>query len=253
MALAHEFDIKDQSLDISPESRGVPWGEIIRDYQPTAQTKWRFGKPNYKRVNETYFKHRSKKHPEGSLEEVVSKIVKNWEVESHHIYDIKDWQTMDIDKFDASLNGATAINAQTMADIGPYNMLLGDIGGYKSSAQTFESANTIFSSAFTEGFAWEVLEVYSGPPEVSFRWRHFGTFSGKFTDDSGEVHEGNGKMINVYGACIAKVNADLKIEGLKVYYDPNTMIMPLLTNKQPKAAEASASTGACPFLGTCSR
>ena len=21
-------------------------------------------------------------------------------------------------------------------------------------------------------FAWEVLEVYSGPPQVSFRWRH---------------------------------------------------------------------------------
>merc|ERR1719163_2115968 len=117
-----------------------------------------------------------------------------------------------------------------MADIGPYNMLLGDVAGYKASTQTFESANTIFSGAFTEGFAWEVLEVYSGPPEVSFRWRHFGKFTGKYTDASGEVHEGNGKLINVYGACIAKVTQDLKIQSLKVYYDPKTMIEPLLSN-----------------------
>ena len=74
MALAHELNIKDQDLNLSPESRGVPWGEIIRDYQPKATTKWRFGKPSYKRVNQTYFDYRSKKHPEGSLEEVVSKL-----------------------------------------------------------------------------------------------------------------------------------------------------------------------------------
>merc|ERR1719235_1702119 len=77
-------------------------------------------------MNEAYFKHRSKKHAEGSLEEVVSKIFNNWEVESHHIYDINDWQTMAINGFSASLNGQTAIDAQKMADIGPYNMLLGD-------------------------------------------------------------------------------------------------------------------------------
>jgi len=250
MALAGELDINDQDLNLSPESRGEPWGEIVRDYKPTPTTKWRFGKPNYKRVNATYFAHRSKKHPEGSLEEVVSRIVKNWEVESHHIYDIKDWQTMDISVFDASLNGTTAIDAQVMADIGPYNMLLGDVEGYKSSNNTFESANTIFSEAFSEGFAWECLEVYSGPPEVSFRWRHFGKFTGKYKDEKGEVHEGNGKMVNVYGACIAKVTADLKIQGLKVYYDPNSMIAPLLSNKHPK--EAAKSGGLCPFSG-CSR
>jgi len=252
MALAHELDIKDQDLKLSGESQGVPYGEIIRDYQPSATTKWRFGKPNYARVNKTYFDHRSKKHPEGSLESVVSKIVKNWEVESHHIYDIKDWQTMDIDKFSASLNGATPIDAQCMADIGPYNMLLGDIDGYKASKETFESANTTFSNVFTEGFAWECLEVYSGPPEVAFRWRHFGKFSGKYVDSAGETHEGNGKLINVYGACIAKVNADLKIESLKVYYDPKTQIEPLLTNKQPKAGAAAAPAGMCPFAG-CQR
>jgi len=249
MALAHELDITDQTHDLSPESQGVPWGQIIRDYKPTPTTKWRFGKPNYKRVNQAYFDHRSKNWPEGSLESVVQKVVKNWEVESHHIYDVNDWQTMDISVFDASLNGQVSIDAQKMADIGPYNMLIPDMEGYKSSANTFESANTIFSAAFSEGFAWEVLEVYSGPPEVSFRWRHFGKFAGKYTDDKGEVHQGNGKMINLYGACIAKVDHNLKIQGLKIYYDPKTMIEPLLSNKLPAAKESPG--GGCPFL--CSR
>lgn len=253
MALAHELDISDQSHDLSPESRGESFGEVVRDYQPTPTTKWRFGKPNYARVNQAYFEGRSKKHPEGSLESVVSKIVKNWEVESHHIYDIKDWQTMDVSVFDASVNGGTVIDAQVMADVGPYNMLLGDVDGYKASDQTFESANKIFSGVFTEGFAWECLEVYSPPPEVAFRWRHFGKFSGSFTDSDGETHQGNGKMINVYGACIAKVNTSLKIESLKVYYDPKTQIEPLLTNKHPKAAAAANSAGMCPFAPMCSR
>lgn len=243
--MVHEFDVTDQDLELTPESKGEPWGEIIRDYEPKPDTHWRFGKPNYARVNKAYFKGRSKKHPAGSLEEVVTKLVKNWEVESHHIYDIRDWQTMDTSKFEASLNGGCPINAQVMADIGPYNMLVGDTEGYKASANTFESANENFSNTFPDGFAWECLQVYSPPPEVAFNWRHFGVFNGEFTDDKGEVHAGNGKLIEVFGACIAKVNADLVIESLKVYYDPNTQIQPLLTNKYKKEKPM------CPFAPRC--
>jgi len=234
MALHHELDISNQDLSLSPESMGETYGETIRDLKPPASTKWRFGKPNYARVNKAYFDFRSKKHAEGSLEAVVQKLVKNWEVESHHIYDIKQWQTMDVDALKISTNGGETVDAQHMAEVGPYNMLIGDVDGYKASQNTFESANETFSNVFTEGFAWEVLEVFSGPPEVAFKWRHFGKFSGKFIDSNGEEHKGNGKLINVYGACIARVTADLKITDLKVYYDPATQIEPLLTNKHPK-------------------
>lgn len=235
MAMTQDFNFKDQSHDLSPESKGAPWGEIIRDYEPLQRTHWRFGKPNYARVNKAYFAGRTKVHPEGSLESVVSKLVKNWEVETHHIYDIKDWQTVDIKQFQASLNGGQCVSAQVMADAGPYNVLVGDVDGYKGSKNTFESANEIFSSVFTEGFAWEVLEVYSPPPEVAFKWRHFGKFTGKYIDEHGEEHPGNNKLIEVFGACIAKVSADLKIENLKIYYDPNSQIQPLMTNRHAKS------------------
>jgi len=179
------------------------------------------------KVNAEYFRGRTKKHPEGSLEQIVTKLVKNWEVESHHIADPKQWKTMDSAVFKVSLNGGPKVDAQYMADVGPYNLLLGDIKGYKASANTFESADEIFSDTFPEGFAWECLEVYSPPPNVIFKWRHWGTFAGEYEDDAGKVFSGDRRRIEVTGVCMAKVNSSLVIEELQVYYDPNSMIEPL--------------------------
>jgi hypothetical protein len=240
MAMVHELDVSKQSPALAEKSKGLK-GEIIRDYVPKEGVKWRFGTPNYSKVNAEYFKNRTKKHPEDSLESVVTKLVKNWEVESHHIADPKQWQTMDTEKFQVSLNGGQKVNAQVMADIGPYNLLLGDIKGYKASANSFESANTIFSNTFPEGFAWEVLEVYTGPPDVMFQWRHWGTYAGEFEDDEGNVFDGDHRRIEVTGVCMAKVNGDLKIEELQVYYDPSKMIDPL--RKAPAAGLCSFACG----------
>jgi len=228
MALAHELNPKDNTGDLSSESAGQPFGELIRDYKPLPGTIWRFGKPNYSRVNKTYFQHRTMVHHECSLEAVVSKIVKNWEVESHHIHDIKQWQTMDISKFKAAINGGCPCSAQTMADIGPYNMLLGETKDYSGSTQTFEDSNKTFSATFADGFAFEVLEVLAPPPNVLFKWRHFGPYTGTFTDKNGKTYKGNGEMFNLIGMCMAKVNAKLVIESLDVYYNPEDMIRPLV-------------------------
>lgn len=65
---------------LSDASKGLTFGQMIRDYDPMEGVKWRFGKPNYERVNKLYFENRSKNHAEGSLEMVVQTIVKNWEV-----------------------------------------------------------------------------------------------------------------------------------------------------------------------------
>lgn len=234
MALMHELNPAEATGSLSDESKGLPFGELIRDYEPASDTKWRFGKPNYARVNKAYFKNRVKTHKEGSLEAIVSKIVKNWEVESHHISDVKQWKTMDTGKFTAQLNGGPTVNAQLMCDIGPYNMLIGETPEYSSGLQTFESANTIFSNVFPDGFAWECLEVLSGPPTVTFKWRHFGEYTGEYTDRNGVKHKGNGETINVIGMCIAKVNDSLLIESLDVYYNPEDMLVPLVTKTTGK-------------------
>jgi len=241
MALMHELDASVQTRDLSEESKGLPWGENIRDYEPAPDTKWRFGLPNYARVNKTYFQHRSRVHAKGSLEDVVSKIVKNWEVESHHIADIHQWKTMDIQKFKGALNGGCPVSAQLMCDIGPYNMLIGEAAQYSAKGNTFESAYTIFSNVFTEGFAWEVLEVLSGPPTVTIKWRHFGPFTGHFIDKNGRKYVGNGELVNVIGLTIAKVNESLVIESLDIYYSPEDMLKPLTT--MVKLGEGEVAVG----------
>lgn len=244
MARPQDMDASIKTGDLSDESKGIKNGELIRDYTPVAGVQWRFGKPNYARVNQTYFTHRSKKHASNSLEAIVSKVVKNWEVESHHIADPAQWNTMDVSKFQGSVNGGAAANAQALADVGPYNFLLGKCPGYDGTKQTFESANMIFSEAFTEGFAWECTEVFSGPPSVAFKWRHFGPFSGKYTDDKGVVHQGDGKLMELFGLCIAKVNASLVIEELQVFYEPKDMIAPLMKKTTAKKG------GFCSFCRT---
>ena len=41
-----------------------------------------------------------------------------------------------------------------------------------------QESQALFNDAFPNGFAWEVLKVFSAPPKVGFSWHHWGTFSG---------------------------------------------------------------------------
>ncbi|CAM9423273.1 unnamed protein product [Ascophyllum nodosum] len=161
-------------MGLSDISKGQD-GEIIRDYEPVEGVEWRFGSPpDYATVNAAYFEGRTKVHPPGSLESVVQKAVKNWEVESHHIENPQQWKTMKVDEFVAHSNTLRCpYSAERMAKEGPYNMLLGDVGEkeYMGSKETYNSANDKFKEAFPKGFAWK-YEVFSGPPSISCTWRH---------------------------------------------------------------------------------
>eukprot|EP00439_Symbiodinium_sp_Y106_P035001 s4890_g4.t1 len=59
---------KSQAQALSDESTGVPYGELIRDYEPPEGSSWRYGRPDYAPVNKLYFQHRTMAHQEGSLE-----------------------------------------------------------------------------------------------------------------------------------------------------------------------------------------
>ena len=47
-------------------------------------------------------------------------------------------------------------------DRGTYNMLMNDSPVYDAASQTFDSSHNLFKGAFPEGFAWELLDLYSG-------------------------------------------------------------------------------------------
>lgn len=112
-------------------------------------------------------------HEAGSLPDLVEKLVKNWEVEASFKVDLKDWRTIDQTKYTFSVNGGKPQDGNHMLKVGTYNAVIESNDHYCPMHNDFETSHKTFKRMMPT-FAWEVLEVYSGPPTVTFRWRHWG-------------------------------------------------------------------------------
>ncbi|EFJ11894.1 hypothetical protein SELMODRAFT_125190 [Selaginella moellendorffii] len=224
--------VKDLELEKGDEYRSFLHGDTEKD------TVWRLGEaPEYDLVNRTFRSGRTKDWKPGSLEETVQHLVKTWEMELTHKTRIKDFKSIDAENFSFSVNGNHSMTGEELLRTGSYNALLASLehGGannpplYKSSQETFESSHEIFRGVFPNGFAWEVLEVFSGPPTVAFKWRHWGKMEGSFKE-----HNLNGKTAEMFGIAIAEVNDELKIGRLEVFYDPSQLLTQLTCPYNPK-------------------
>lgn len=103
------------------------------------------------------------------------------------------------------VTGKEGLPAEETLAVGSYNALLksslpGEFQFYKAEEESFESSHEAFRSAFPRGFAWEVLSVYSGPPLITFKFRHWGFFEGPF---KGHAH--TGEKVEFYGLGTLKV------------------------------------------------
>ncbi len=83
-------------------------------------------------------------------------------------------------------------------------------------------------SSFPQGFHWELIEVLAGPPNVIFKWRHWGTFTGAFKE-----HQPTGQTIEIVGISLAKVTEDLKIESVEHFFDTNKFLTQLTSGACP--------------------
>lgn len=161
---------------------------------------WRFQKaPDYSKTRmewerswcfapnpESYITHlRSAKttsHETTSLPSLVQNLVKNWEIEASFKTDLKDWRTIDHPNYSFAINGGPAQSAEHMLKVGTYNdnaIIPTANEFYSPRTSDFASSHKTFKRMMPT-FAWEVLEVYSGPPHVVFRWRHWGTMKGDY-------------------------------------------------------------------------
>lgn len=213
------------------------------------ETEWRHGgHPTYDLVNALFERSRTQEWPNGSLEQVVQDLVKSWEMELSHKTHVDHFKTIQPHKFRFSVNGGPWMSALETLEVGSYNALMKtsleeEHQSYKASKETFESSHDVFRTTFPGGFAWEVLEVYSGPPTVAFKWRHWGVMEGPF-----KGHAATNNVIESIGTCIAKVDENLKIMDLEVYYDP-TQFLGQLT-KGPKSShygDYKEGILGCPF------
>ena len=194
--------------------------------------KWRYGAaPDYTTSTENLAKESNYNHPEKSLESIVQNLVRTFDIEANFKTNPQDWLTVVQDKFRMSTNGGTNYQLQDLINSGTYKLLIGNTQHYKASEESFETSTNLFHTAFPEGFLWEVLEVYSPPPTIVVKWRHWGHFLGDYKD-----YVSTGETIEVIGISIVKVSDDLKIISLEHYYD-NTKFLDSLTSGGKAIAE----------------
>ncbi|WP_306356439.1 MULTISPECIES: ester cyclase [unclassified Nocardia] len=186
-----------------------------------AAEDWRAEAPDYHLSKEVMPKERTTDHAPGSLEAIVEELVKVFEMEVSHKKDPATWVSLVAEHYRGRVNGGPWQNAEEFARIGSYNILIGD-NPYYPANEDFESSHHIFHTAFPGGFFWEVLEVLAGPPTVTFKWRHWGRYTGAY-----QGHEPTGELIEMTGITIAKVSEDLRILELEHFYDNNKLLGPL--------------------------
>ncbi|XP_051152116.1 pathogen-related protein [Andrographis paniculata] len=230
--------------DTSHTKIGDKYRSFLHD-QPD-DVVWRHGgPPTYDAVNHLFEQGRSKEWEKGSLEEVVQNAIKSWEMELSHKIRLQDFRTISPQKFKLIVNGREGLSAEETLKLGSYNALLktsipDHLKFYDADKETFDSSHDAFRSAFPRGFAWEVLAVYSGPPLITFKFRHWGFFEGPF-----KAHAPTGEMVQFYGVGTLKVDESLRVEDVEIYYDPAELFAGLL--KGPPVNDGDQTSSKCPL------
>ncbi|KAJ4951531.1 hypothetical protein NE237_028363 [Protea cynaroides] len=214
-------------------------------------TKWNFGAPNYDAVNKLFEEERSKEWPKGSLEETVQNLVKTFEMELFHKACPEDFKTINTQKFTLTVNGGKPLSMEELQKVGGYNAFLQSsladrLRAYDPSTETSKSSHHKFASAFPRGFALEILEVYSGPPKIAFKFRHWGYMEGPF-----KGHAPTGEKVELSGISITEVDESLRIVKLEFIYDAGELLAGLLKGPVSKEFESDTSPSSslnCPFL-----
>nr|AEM42990.1 pathogen-related protein [Siraitia grosvenorii] len=194
---------------------------------------WRHGKPpTYHSVNQLFEEGRTKEWAKGSLEETVQNAVKLWQMEFNNKARLQDFKTINHEKFKIHVNGREGLSGEETVKLGSFNALLKsslpeEFQFFKAEKETFESSHADFGSCFPRGFPWEVIQVYSGPPLIIFKFRHWGFFEGPY-----KGHQPTGELIQFFGLVILKVDESLRVEEVEIYYDPAELFGKLLKGKK---------------------
>jgi hypothetical protein len=213
----------------NPESAGTPLWLRGRDavVAATSDAEWRSEKPDYAISNERLAVEKTHQFAADSLEGIVESLVQVFEMEVSHKKDPTRWVSMVNERFRTRVNGGAWADAAAIAERGSYNILIGDNLFYAAEQESFDSSHETFHRAFPGGFLWEVLEVYSAPPVVSFKWRHWGSFQGEY-----KGFAPNGKTVELFGVSVARCSESLQLLEVEHFYD-NSQFLSKLTGGCP--------------------
>ncbi|KAK9199088.1 hypothetical protein WN944_014275 [Citrus x changshan-huyou] len=147
--------------------------------------------------------------PKGSIEETVQNAVKSWEMELSHKTSLNDFKTINPEKFKLIVNGRKGLSREESLQLGSYNALLNN-----SVPKEFH--------------------VYSGPPMVAYKFKHWGYFEGPF-----QGHAPTGEMVEFLW------DWDYEAELFAGLFK-GPVLTPIAETQQNKSADASTSLY-CPF------
>ncbi|KAK0939611.1 hypothetical protein LTR29_008861 [Friedmanniomyces endolithicus] len=189
--------------------------------------KWRYGKaPDYSKTRKVWEEGKKMNHAAGSLPQLVENLVKNWEVEASFKPRLEDWRTIDHENYSFAINGGPPQSAEHMLKVGTYNAIIAPNEYYSPENSDFASSHKTFKRMMPT-FAWEVTEVYSGPPKVAFKWRHWGVMKNDYVgfNDKGEkiVAKAHGGPIEIYGVTVATVDEKVRLQTVDTWFDPLEM------------------------------
>ncbi|TPX25289.1 hypothetical protein DIZ76_010740 [Coccidioides immitis] len=222
------------------------------------EVSWRYGRaPDYSKTRKVYEEGKTRNHEPRSLPDLVENLVKNWEIEASFKTKLEEWRTVDGSCYRFSLNGGPAQDGNHMLRVGTYNALIPSNQYYDPERLDFATSHKAFKRMMPT-FAWEVLEVYSGPPTVTFKWRHWGQMANDYVgmNDKGDkvTVKAHGGMIDIQGMLIARVNDKLQIESIEVWFDPLEMFRQIakhsdavITSPMAEGGEQGESEMRCPM------
>lgn len=167
----------------------------------------------------------------------MTNIIKNWEKELSHKSNPAEWVTVDPSQFKSSVNGGPWKSLVEVGTVGAYNAFLGDTEYYCASLiKDPHASHQVFRQALKSGFALEVLEVYTPPPNVTFKFRHWGYMTGdlKCPMRSGEMVDlaPHGGKVEIFGITVMKLNEKLQILEMEFFFRPDTMMEQMVHGKQ---------------------
>ncbi|KAK2812246.1 hypothetical protein FQN50_001604 [Emmonsiellopsis sp. PD_5] len=246
--------------------KGVDIPDYMLDPDATlkdSEAQWRYNRPpDYSKTRKFFAETKHYNHPAGSLPELVENLIKNWEIEASFKTQLADWRTIDTTNYTFAINGLEPSNAEHMLKVGTYNAIITPCKYYDSKNSDFASSHKTFKRMMPT-FAFEVVEVYSGPPVVTLKWRHYGEMKNDYVgwNDVGEkvTAKAHGGMIDIQGITIAHLNSKMQITKLKTWFnsnelfkqiDPDGAAIMIKPDELRAALDPSADLmQACPIMG----
>ena len=103
--------------------------------------------------------------------------------------------------------GREGVSGEETLKVGTLNVLLKnslpeEFHYFNAQTETFELTCNDFKTCFPRGFAWELLQVYSPPPLIAYKFRHWGFFEGPY-----KAHSPTREMLEFYGMGTLKVKS----------------------------------------------